>query len=93
MFCDRNFVEWHGGIEEYGFWAIGINDLKWVLAFKSARAQLSPFLYPGYHPAPHITLVPSGLLEVNHFSKSHLHAQMATLRQARLKSFLLWAGH
>ncbi len=28
--CDRDFVEWHGGVSYYGFWAVVVDDPNWV---------------------------------------------------------------
>jgi len=91
-FCDRDFVEWHGGIEKYGFWAIGVEDPVWITAFESSRVHLSPFLYPDYRRAPHITVVPCGLLDADHFSENHRQHQIAVLTKARIESFPLHAG-
>lgn len=91
-FCDQDSVEWHGGIEEYGFWGIGIDDPVWITAFESARVHLSPFLYPGYQRAPHITIVPCGLLDSSHFSETRRQRQLASLTEARMETFSLHVG-
>ena len=91
-FCERDFVEWHGGIEEYGFWAIGIEEPTWIEVFESAREHLTRLLYPGYQRAPHITIVASGLLDSSHFSQAYLQRQLATLIETRIQPFPLQVG-
>ena len=90
--CNRDFVEWHGGVEEYGFWAIGVEDPVWIHTFESARVHLSQFLYPGYQRAPHITVAPSGLFDSEHFSEVHLKSQISTLVKAKIESFPVKTG-
>lgn len=86
------FAEWHGGIESYGFWAIELDLFSWIKAFESARMLLSPFLRPGYQRQPHITIIPAGLLDKQHFSETYLERQLEELSNSKITPFPLQAG-
>ncbi len=86
---DRDYVEWHGGIERYGFWAIVVQDATWIRAYKAGREHLLPFMYPGYQRAPHITIACCGLLHPSYFPEALVRRQIEMVQQAKISPFLL----
>jgi len=90
--CDRDFVEWHGGVRYYGFWAVIVDDPNWLELVGAARAQVTQFIYPGYQRKPHITIAASGLLHEKHFSLHLAQRQLVSLTEAELTPFPLYAG-
>ncbi len=90
--CDRDFVEWHGGVSYYGFWAVVVDDPNWLELFDVARSHVKQFIHPGYRRKPHITIVACGLLDQKRFSAHLLERQLVTLIEAVIKPFSLNAG-
>jgi 2'-5' RNA ligase len=86
---DRNFVEWHNGISRYGFWAVVINDPKWIALWDAAHAQVKQFVHPDYQRTPHITIIACGLLDQNHFSNEQLRQQWRVLNEMMIPPFYL----
>lgn len=89
---DRDFVEWHGGIAHYGFWAVVVADPDWLALLAAARAHVAQFVHTGYRRAPHVTVAACGLLAESHFSTAQLARQLEALAAAKLASFSLSAG-
>lgn len=90
---DRDFHEWHGGIAEYGVWAIVIDDEAWLAYWQSTIDHLGPLLHPDYRRQPHITLATCGLMDERHFSRSRLDSQIALLEGNRLAPFTIESGY
>jgi 2'-5' RNA ligase len=86
---NRDFFEWHNGISDYGFWAVVINDLKWIELWNAAHAYMKKFIHPGYQRAAHITITACGLLDQAHFSAEHLDRQWRVLSEATIPQFYL----
>lgn len=89
---NRDFVEWHGGIPHYGFWAVLAGGKGWLEMLEAARSHVKQFIHPGYRRGPHITVFACGLLHEDHFSSRLQRRQAAALREANLAPFLLRAG-
>ncbi|CAH0990373.1 hypothetical protein SIN8267_00465 [Sinobacterium norvegicum] len=89
---DRNFVEWHGGIKHYGFWAIIIQNRPWENLFNAASDHIQGLTLKGYRRQPHITISSSGLLDPKHFSKEQFEQQYEALIQADIAAFTLTAN-
>jgi 2'-5' RNA ligase len=89
---ERDFVEWHGGIAHYGFWAVVVADPDWLAVFAAARAHVARFVHPGYRRAPHVTVAACGLLAESHVSAAQTARQTAVLATAKLAPFPLYAG-
>lgn len=90
--CDRDFVEWHGGIRYYGFWAVIVDDPNWLELFDAARARIAQFIHPGYQRKPHITIAACGLLDKKHFSLHLAQRQLVSLSEAAISPFPIDAG-
>ncbi len=86
---NRDYLEWHGGIEQYGYWAVLVDHPSWILAFNQARRELLPFVYPEYQRAPHITIACCGLIHPSYFADGLIRQQIDTLRQASIPQFIL----
>jgi 2'-5' RNA ligase len=90
--CTRDFVEWHRGIERYGFWAVLVDDRDWLELLETARSHVGQLIHPGYQRAPHITVAACGLLSEEHFSRQLQRRQAAALTEEKVPPFLLGAG-
>jgi len=90
--CDRDFIEWHGGIRYYGLWAVIVDDPNWLELFDAARAQVRQFIHPGYQRKPHITIAACGLLDQKHFSLHLAQLQLVSLTEAEITPFPIDAG-
>jgi 2'-5' RNA ligase len=91
-FEDRDFVEWHGGVQRYGFWAVPVVDAQWCALFRSASAHVAGLIDDGYDRAPHVTIAACGLLDPAYFSDATLQRQMAALSAVVIAPFSLHAG-
>lgn len=76
---DRDFVEWHGGIERYAVWVILIEDPAWLDWFAKARDLVADLVLPGYERQPHVTVLAAGLLAPNHLTQTTLEEQSAAV--------------
>ena len=85
----RDVVEWHQGIQYFGFWAIEIFDTACREKIRVHQAQLAPLLHPDYLRQPHITLWPAGLMAEQHYNKAKLHLHIAQLIDAKISAFSL----
>jgi 2'-5' RNA ligase len=88
---ERNYVEWHGGITQYGFWCVEIEADNWLQRLKSTTTAFSGYLQAGYQRFPHITIATVGLMdEVNW---DIVEQQCALLQALNLpKITLCWQG-
>jgi 2'-5' RNA ligase len=89
---DRDFNEWHGGVEHYGFWAICIASKPWQNLYKDAREHIQGLVLKDYLRQAHITVSSCGLLAPQHFSKQQFKLQHQALLSADLSGFTLSAG-
>lgn len=89
---ERDFFEWHQGIQYYGFWAIRIKDKSWNSLFLEGKQHISGLTLGGYHRQPHITIASCGLLAPQHFSQHQFDRQCKALESANLSSFSLSVG-
>ena len=87
----RDFTEWHNGVSQYGFWAIVIDDSRWVEMFDAACSHLKQFIHPGYQREPHITIMACGLVDQKYFSTRQLERQVVSLAEAMIAPFYLTA--
>ena len=78
---DRDFVEWHGGIERYAAWVILIQEPSWLDWFAEARDLVADLLLPGYERQPHVTVLAAGLLAPNHLSEVAINDQAAAIER------------
>lgn len=62
VFDDRDHVEWHDGVEKYGFWCFSVSDSKWLDNIKDLQSVLSPVLQRDYLRFPHVTVATLGLM-------------------------------
>lgn len=90
--CKRDFIEWHGGIAHYGFWAVLVDDQGWLELLETARLHVRQFIHPGYRRAPHITVAACGLLREEHFSTQLQRRQATALTEEKVPPFFLKAG-
>ncbi len=89
---DRDFYEWHNGILSYGFWAVVVNNPKWVGLYEEARAHIKQFVHTGYRRSPHITIAACGLLDKNYFSSEKFNRQWKMLNDIKIPPFYLRTG-
>lgn len=82
-------LNWHQGIEHYGFWAIVVQQEDWLKAFQRARAHVKTLVLPDYQRAPHITLSACGLVDRAHFCEEKLARQIRALEELKLSPFSL----
>lgn len=85
----EDFPKWHMGIKYFGFWAIEVSTFECKDKIKSYQNHLSSFLHPNYLRQAHITLVASGLLSDEYFSKDLLKRQINELEKSNIKQFSL----
>ena len=95
---DRDFIEWHGGIERYAAWMILIEDPSWLDWCREARRQVADLVLPGYERQPHVTVLAAGLVASNHLSRKIANAQASAVRRAdsataNLRAVGLGASH
>jgi len=76
---DRDFVEWHGGIERYAAWVILIAEPSWLDWIAEARDSLADLVLPGYERQPHVTVLAAGLLAPNHLTKTSVEEQSTAI--------------
>jgi 2'-5' RNA ligase len=88
-YLNRDFIEWHKGISHYGFWAVVINDLKWIELCDTAHTHIKQFVHPDYKRRPHITIIACGLLDQNYFSTEQLKQQWKVLSETMIPPFYL----
>ena len=85
----QDFPTWHKGIKYFGFWAIEVSNSHCKDKIKNYQNHLSSFLHPNYSRQAHITLVASGLLSDEYFSKDLLKRQIKELKNSNIKEFSL----
>jgi len=90
--CEHEFINWHKGILNYGFWAIEVHSPDWLSIIKSAQTHLNKFAFPNYLRAPHITLSACGLIDEHHFSTLQLNRQINALENMSIEPFSLKLG-
>ena len=88
----RDFVEWHGGVNHYAFWAIEVPCPHWRRLFRAARRHVAPWVHAGYSRAPHVTVAAAGLMHAAGASVEHLERQQRAVEYAGVRSFCLQAG-
>lgn len=89
---DRDFKEWHGGIAEYGVWAVIIEDADWLACWQTASIHLDRFLHTDYRRQPHITIATCGLMHERHFNQATLDRQIALLEDHKPPIFMIESG-
>ncbi|ROR94949.1 hypothetical protein EDC56_3764 [Sinobacterium caligoides] len=89
---DRNFEEWHQGIEHYGFWAIIIRNQPWLNLYAAAKQHVDGLVLKNYQRQAHITIASCGLMAPQHFSKQLFLQQQQALIDANIGCFGLSAG-
>ncbi len=86
----RDFPEWHGGIEHFGFWAIEVSDVDCLKKISTHQDYLSDKLHSGYLRQPHITLALEGLLEDGAGLGTSITKNVKRLEACNLQAFPLW---
>ncbi|MFP3977481.1 2'-5' RNA ligase family protein [Marinobacter sp. KMM 10035] len=86
----RDFPEWHGGIEHFGFWAIEVSDVDCLKKISAHQEYLSDKLHSGYLRQPHITLALEGLLEDGDRLGPSIMKNVKRLEACNLQAFPLW---
>jgi len=74
---DRDYVEWHGGIKEYGFWCFKITNQSWLEQIEGLQKALAKDLLDEYLRFPHITVATVGLMNASRWAL--LEKQVAKL--------------
>lgn len=89
---NRDFVEWHGGVSHYAFWAIDVPCPHWKRLFDAARRHVAPWVHAGYRRAPHVTVAAAGLMHAAGACAGRLERQQRAIEGAGVRPFLLQAG-
>lgn len=76
---DRDFPEWHGGVDRALAWAVVLDDPDLAALMATARARLRHRLLPRYERQPHVTLYFSGLADDG--AGSRLERELRLLRR------------
>jgi 2'-5' RNA ligase len=88
---ERNYVEWHDGISQYGFWCIEIEEDNWLQHLKSITDAFSGDLQADYQRFPHITIATVGLMDdANWDIVQRQHALLQALNLPKI--MLCWQG-
>jgi 2'-5' RNA ligase len=82
IFEDRDHADWHGGIEEYGFWCVRIQDDVWLRGIRAIQGALGKDLLAGYSRFPHVTIHALGLMDERRWGL--FQQQLAALTNAVL---------
>jgi 2'-5' RNA ligase len=84
---DIDFIDWHGGVKHYGFWALIIDDRKWLEAVNEAASYLSPYVLTGYRRQPHVSLIAGGLMSEQNYSAANINKHKQALIKANISPF------
>ena len=84
---DIDFIDWHGGVKCYGFWALIIDDSEWLEAVNEAASYLSPYVLKGYRRQPHVSLIAGGLMSEQHYSAANINKHKQALIKANISPF------
>ncbi len=92
-----DFSDWHQGRRRYAVWAIAADTPALTAAVDGLKAQLAPWLLPGYRRQPHVTLrlcgfpaaVPRG---TDDYPAATLERQIAALQANAPAPFTLAIG-
>lgn len=92
-----DFSDWHQGRRCYAVWAIAADTPVLTAAVDGLKAQLAPWLLPGYRRQPHITVALGGFpaparQRADDYSPACLAAQVAALERAAPPPFSLELG-
>ena len=88
---ERDYVEWHGGIEQYGFWCMKISDAGWLQNISELQGLLQPILLAGYSRFAHITVATVGLMSPHKWSV--VERQMKAMQAIKVGAVHLgWRG-
>ncbi|GLS90201.1 hypothetical protein GCM10007916_12680 [Psychromonas marina] len=89
--ADIDFVDWHGGIQLYGFWCIKIEDDAWVDRLNRVRSIFHPYLQTGYQRFHHVTIATVGLMDAERWQV--VERQVKLLRRLNCEKFnVCWEG-
>ena len=95
--AQRDFPEWHRGRPHYAVWALDVDVPAIRQRVAAAAGHLSGLLLADYCRQPHVTLSLCGFpsacpQHADDFGAAALSAQLAALRQARLRPFDIEVG-
>lgn len=77
---DKNFIEWHNGVESYGLWCFIIESQEWLSIIQRYQQRLQKYLIEGYHRIPHITISTVGLMKPSQWNQ--LEKQLTMLQSS-----------
>lgn len=88
VFEDRDYIEWHRGIKEYGFWCFKITNPSWLNQIKGLQNALATHLLEDYLRFPHITVSTVGLMNVSNWKLVEKQAsKLATSNLTPIRAF------
>ena len=90
---NRDFKKWHQGVEEYGFWAVMVNDSEWLAQVSVAQQYVGQYVHAGYVRQAHVSVYAGGLLCESDYSKQVIEQQKRALLELEFVPFDLSLAH